>query len=104
MSLFTADTHFVVYMNAKDPTPSQGLHSREALDPYYDLTRTEELAKRVPDLAMLHGGGVLIEYGEGKDAEPVVVRNQEMFEPIPLDQVRGGLDRFESSEFSGTAG
>jgi hypothetical protein len=25
MSLFTADTHFVVYMNAKDPTPSQEL-------------------------------------------------------------------------------
>jgi hypothetical protein len=31
MSLFTADTHFVVYMNAKDPTPSQELHSRDAL-------------------------------------------------------------------------
>jgi ketosteroid isomerase-like protein len=31
MSLFTADTHFVVYMNAKDPKPSQELRSREAL-------------------------------------------------------------------------
>jgi hypothetical protein len=31
MSLFTADTHFVVFMNAKDLTPSQELHSREAL-------------------------------------------------------------------------
>ena len=31
MSLFTEDTHFVVYMNAKDPTPSQELHSREEL-------------------------------------------------------------------------
>jgi SnoaL-like protein len=31
MALFTEDTHFVVYMNAKDPTPSQGLHSGEAL-------------------------------------------------------------------------
>ena len=31
MALFTADTHFVVYMNAKDPTPAQELHSREAL-------------------------------------------------------------------------
>jgi hypothetical protein len=31
MALFTADTHFVVYMNAKDPTPSQELHSRGAL-------------------------------------------------------------------------
>lgn len=31
MSLFTPDTHFVVYMNAKDPEPSQELYSREAL-------------------------------------------------------------------------
>jgi hypothetical protein len=35
MSLFTADTHFVVYMNARDPTPSQELHSREALAPVF---------------------------------------------------------------------
>jgi ketosteroid isomerase-like protein len=35
MSLFTADTHFVVYMNAKDPTPSQEFHSREALAPVF---------------------------------------------------------------------
>jgi hypothetical protein len=27
MSLFTADARFVVYMNAKDPTPSQELRS-----------------------------------------------------------------------------
>jgi SnoaL-like domain len=31
MALFTPDTRFVVYMSAKDPTPSQELHSREAL-------------------------------------------------------------------------
>ena len=36
MSLFTPDTHFVVYMNAKDPNPSQELHSREALAPVFD--------------------------------------------------------------------
>ena len=36
MALFTTDTHFVVYMNAKDPTPSQELHSREALAPVFD--------------------------------------------------------------------
>ena len=35
MALFTADTHFVVYMNAKDPTPAQELHSREALAPVF---------------------------------------------------------------------
>ena len=31
MSLFTPDTHFVVYMDAKDPKPSMELHSREEL-------------------------------------------------------------------------
>jgi hypothetical protein len=42
MSLFTADTHFVVYMNAKDATPSQELHSREALSPVFaDLNKYE---------------------------------------------------------------
>src|SRR5258707_9986805 len=35
MALFTPDTHFVVYMNAKDPTPSQELHSRDALAPVF---------------------------------------------------------------------
>jgi hypothetical protein len=35
MALFTADTRFVVYMNAKDPKPSQELHSREALAPVF---------------------------------------------------------------------
>jgi ketosteroid isomerase-like protein len=35
MALFTEDTHFVVYMNAKDPTPSQELHSREQLAPVF---------------------------------------------------------------------
>ena len=40
MALFTPDTHFVVYMNAKDPKPSQELHSREALAPVFaDLNR-----------------------------------------------------------------
>src|ERR1700757_2709109 len=40
MSLFTPDTHFAVYINAKDPTPSQELHSREALAPVFaDLNK-----------------------------------------------------------------
>jgi hypothetical protein len=42
MALFIADTHFVVYMNAKDPKPSQELHSREALAPVFaDLNQYE---------------------------------------------------------------
>jgi hypothetical protein len=40
MALFTLDTHFVVYMDAKNPTPSQELHSREALAPVFaDLNK-----------------------------------------------------------------
>jgi hypothetical protein len=40
MALFTPETHFVVYMNAKDPTPSQELQSRDELAPVFaDLNR-----------------------------------------------------------------
>ena len=40
MALFTPEAHFVVYMNAKDPKPSQELHSRDALAPVFaDLNR-----------------------------------------------------------------
>jgi hypothetical protein len=40
MALFTPDTHFVVYMNARDTNPSQELHSREALAPVFaDLNK-----------------------------------------------------------------
>jgi len=40
MALFTADTHFVVYMDAKDPKPTQELHTREALAPVFaDLNK-----------------------------------------------------------------
>ncbi len=40
MALFTADTHFVVYMNAKDPNRSQELRSREQLAPVFaDLNK-----------------------------------------------------------------
>ena len=35
MALFTVDAHFVVYMNAKDSTPSQELHSRGDLAPVF---------------------------------------------------------------------
>jgi len=35
MSLFTADTHFVLFMNAKDSRPSWELRSRDALAPVF---------------------------------------------------------------------
>ena len=40
MSLFTTDAHFVVYMDARNPKPSQELRSREALAPVFaDLNK-----------------------------------------------------------------
>jgi hypothetical protein len=40
MALFTADARFLVYMDAKNPTPTQELHSREALAPVFaDLNK-----------------------------------------------------------------
>jgi hypothetical protein len=40
MALFTDDAHFVVYMDAKDPKPTQELRSRDALAPVFaDLNR-----------------------------------------------------------------
>jgi ketosteroid isomerase-like protein len=40
MALFSEDTHFVVYMNAKDPKPSMDLHARDALAPVFaDLNK-----------------------------------------------------------------
>jgi hypothetical protein len=40
MSLFAEDSHFAVFMNAKDPKPSMDLHTRDALAPVFaDLNK-----------------------------------------------------------------
>ena len=40
MSLFTADMHFVVFMDAKDPKPTWEIRSRDALAPVFaDLNK-----------------------------------------------------------------
>jgi hypothetical protein len=36
LALFTEDTRFVVYMDARNPEPPQDLHGREALVPVFD--------------------------------------------------------------------
>ncbi|MBV8488700.1 MAG: hypothetical protein JO161_10515, partial [Planctomycetaceae bacterium] len=55
----------------------------DTLNPFTELARAEDLAKRVPDLGvtLTRGGGVLIEHGEGSDAQFAVVTGQEMYEP-----------------------
>ena len=72
----------------------------DILDQYNDVTRIEELVKRVPELELLQGGGVVIEYGEGEGAPHAVVRNQDLFLRSPLRPDAGGLDHYASS-FSG---
>jgi SnoaL-like domain len=56
MALFTEETHFVVYMNANDPKPSQELHSRAALGPVFaDLNKyaaTQHLVGKSTILAL----------------------------------------------------
>ena len=59
LALFTKDTHFVVYMNAKDATPSQELHTREALAPVFaDLNKYDATTHFVGQstLYTLNGG------------------------------------------------
>jgi ketosteroid isomerase-like protein len=36
MALFTEDTRFLVYMDARNPEPTQDLHGRQALAPVFD--------------------------------------------------------------------
>ena len=58
MALFTTDTHFVVYMNAKDPKPSQELYSRDALAPVFtDLNQYAATMHFVGQNTILHAEG-----------------------------------------------
>lgn len=45
-----------------------------------DRLKFDDLKKLVPDVATTQGGGVVIEFGEGKAIERVVVRDAELFE------------------------
>ena len=40
MALFTADTHFVVYMDSKSDTPTQVINKSEDLFPVFDNLNT----------------------------------------------------------------
>ena len=61
MSLFTADAHFVVYMDAKDTKPSMELHRREELAPVFaDLNQyaaTMHFLGQTTTLTLTHNKG-----------------------------------------------
>lgn len=42
MALFAEDTHFVVYMDSRNPQPSQEFHRREELVPVFDALNAYE--------------------------------------------------------------
>jgi len=67
------------------------------LDQFFDQSRIEELVKRIPEMELVRGGGLVMELGEGTQAEFVVVRSQDLFQPVGGDAARAGLDRFESA-------
>ena len=68
----------------------------ENLNPYTELSAGRGPGQARPRPGGAQGGGVLIEYGEGTDAEFMVVPAQEMFAPLSPDAARQGSDRFES--------
>ncbi len=68
----------------------------DSLDPFNDVARYEALAKRVPELELLAGGGVVIEYGTGEAAAHAVVRNQDLFLKLSLDPAQR-RDHFATS-------
>jgi len=69
MALFTEDTHFVVYMDAKDPTPTQELHGRESLAPVF-----ADLNKYAATMHLLGQSAILTLSAESRDREHVAIR------------------------------
>lgn len=69
----------------------------ESVDPFTDLSRLEDLARRAPDLAAMQGGGVLIEYGQGDDARFVSVGGREMFDQPIVERSGENIGRFETT-------
>ncbi len=69
----------------------------ESVDPFTELSRIDDLARRAPDMAVMQGGGVLIEYGEGDDARFVAVGSPEMFERPTMERSGESVGRFESA-------
>ena len=70
------------------------------VDPFRDLPRYEELVKRVPDVDVTQGGGVVIEYGEGTSADRVVIRNADLFAIPRSPQFDPNVEKFQA-DFKG---
>ncbi len=69
----------------------------ETIDPYRDRDQFERLTKRVPDVQVNNEGGIVIEYGEGDDAQRLVVPNSNLFEFPRHDRFQKNVEKFISS-------
>jgi hypothetical protein len=68
----------------------------EHVDPFdsRDADKIDAFKKRLPDVVMTEGGGIVVEYGEGESAERGIVANRDLFE---IARPGADFDRFESS-------
>jgi hypothetical protein len=69
----------------------------EHVDPDRDQGRYETLLQQAPDVKVTRGGGVVVEYGEGKTADRVVLRNGDLFEFPRAARFDPAADSFEST-------
>jgi ABC-type uncharacterized transport system len=79
----------------KDESPNR--ISIDVVHPASDQIRFEELAKRVPEVAVTPGGGVAVEFGEGDSVERTVVRNGEMFDVSDNNAFETDRSRIQTS-------
>ncbi len=68
----------------------------EHINPFQDLGRYEALVKKVPEIEIAQGGGVIVEYGDGEAAERIVVRNADLFERPRAARFDPSAERFET--------
>lgn len=69
-----------------------------SIDPYREPEQYESIAKRIPDVAVMQAGGVLIEYGEGEKSSHIVVRNNDLFEIVPSGGAAGMESQFRGED------
>ena len=58
------------------------------VDPFREQARYDDLVKRVKEVEITQGGGVVVDYGEGETADHAVVRTRDLFPDLGDRPVR----------------
>ena len=77
---------------------SSGQVHIEEVARYANPTRFEELVRRLPEVGVMPGGGVVVEYGTGAEARHAVVRFSELFEVGPSEAPEQFVTRFTGED------